>query len=92
MRNPSEPTFHNGYPIYPSRGRPNNVFDLTGDAVLVDFGSARFLDTKNEDWWMPDTYRAPEVLMSLPWSEGVDLWSIGILVGESVVIVSQIPS
>lgn len=29
---------------------------------------------------MPDLYRAPEMLLGLPWSFPVDVWSIGVMV------------
>ena len=77
---PSVPIMDNGYPVYRSRGEPQSIRDLTGVAYLTDFGSARVASEPQKDWWMPDTYRAPEVLMGVPWGCQVDVWSIGILV------------
>lgn len=70
------------YPIYESRGEPQDIRDLSGIAFLTDFGSARTLDRNkpHTDWAMTDTYRAPEVLMGVQWGPQVDVWSIGILV------------
>ena len=86
LSNPSVPfmidtQFHT-HPIYPSRGRPLNLAEASGGSVLADFGSARLLKAADttEGWWMPDTYRAPEILMGLPWGHPVDIWSIGIMV------------
>lgn len=83
-QNPGVSTTVNGYAAYPSRGQPTSVLDLSDDAILTDFGSARLVDAGNKDWWMPDTYRAPEVLLGLPWDHEVDLWSIGVMVRKSL--------
>lgn len=77
---PSEPIFDNGYPLYRSYVGPRSFADLTGVAYLTDFGSARKASAVNKEWWMPDTYRAPEILMGVPWGCQVDVWSIGIMV------------
>lgn len=83
LRNPSQPLMMDGsYPVYRSRGLPKSVLELNGEFLLTDFGSARKASPKNKGWWMPDTYRAPEVLMGLPWSHAVDPWCIGIMALE----------
>ncbi|KAF2212267.1 hypothetical protein CERZMDRAFT_112004 [Cercospora zeae-maydis SCOH1-5] len=80
--NPSVPVMDNNYPVYQSRAGPRSIRDITGVAYLTDFGSARAANEPHMDWWMPDTYRAPEVLMSVPWGCQVDVWSIGIMALE----------
>lgn len=86
LSNPSVPftvhTHFHAHPIYPSRGRPMNLLEASGHSILADFGSARLLkpSAATDGWWMPDTYRAPEILMGVPWDHGVDVWSIGIMV------------
>nr|POE56215.1 putative serine/threonine-protein kinase dyrk2 [Quercus suber] len=86
LANPSVPvvvqTHSHPHPIYRSRGLPRNLHEASGHSLLADFGSARLLNpsTTTEGWWMPDTYRAPEVLMGVPWDHGVDVWSIGVMV------------
>ncbi|KJX97122.1 protein kinase [Zymoseptoria brevis] len=88
LESPSVPVIDHSqpcpYPIYTSRGLTMNLSEASGYSVLTDFGSARFFDAAatTRGWWMPDTYRAPEVLMSLPWGHGVDIWSIGVMVLE----------
>lgn len=84
--NPSESVFDGDYPVYPSRGQPTSMLELSCDPVLTDFGSARSATVVNDDWWMPDTHRAPEVLMSVPWDAQVDVWSIGIMVRKHFTI------
>lgn len=81
LSTPTVPVDHQGYPVYTSRSHMISMLDLTGDPVLTDFGSSRSALAINDDWWMPDTHRAPEVLMGLMWDAQVDVWSIGIMVG-----------
>ncbi|KAK1085849.1 hypothetical protein LTR33_001864 [Friedmanniomyces endolithicus] len=80
--NPSVPVMDGKYPVYRSREEPATALNITGIVCLNDFGSARSASTGHQDWSMPDTYRAPEILMSVPWGFGVDTWSIGILILE----------
>lgn len=57
------------------------MLELSGHPILIDFGQMRLVqDRMNQDWWMSDLYRAPEVLLQLPWGYSVDLWSIGVMV------------
>ncbi|KAF2220322.1 kinase-like domain-containing protein [Elsinoe ampelina] len=77
--NPSLPTKVDGHDIYPSRGNPGSIYDVaTGKIVLTDFGSARLIQDEHRGWCMPDTHRAPEVLMGLLWNWKIDIWSVGI--------------
>nr|POE62422.1 serine/threonine-protein kinase srpk [Quercus suber] len=57
--------------IYASRMMP-----LTkGAPSLCDLSEARFDGPDNIDRVMPDVYRAPEVLLGMPWSYPVDVWA-----------------
>lgn len=54
-----------------------------GRPVLADFGEARFgsdTGTYCSDV-QPFIYRAPEVLLRMPWNEKIDIWNIAVLVG-----------
>jgi len=82
--NPSVPVMDGNYPVYRSREEPATARNITGIVHLNDFGSARSASASYHDWWMPDLYRAPEILMSVPWDFGVETWSIGILVNFSM--------
>jgi serine/threonine protein kinase len=65
------------------RSRPT-LLELSGHPILTDFGQMRFVEEcVNQDWWMSDLYRAPEVLLQLPWGYPVDVWSIGVMVGPT---------
>lgn len=77
VRDPCVPVMDNGHPIFTSRIPP---FELSGQPLLNDFGQMRLADPESDDWWMPDLYRAPEVLLKLPWACPVDVWSVGIMV------------
>ncbi|QRD86671.1 protein kinase [Aspergillus flavus] len=57
--------------------------ELSGHPWLTDFGQMRVVEGRiNQDWWMSDLYRAPEVLLQLPWGYPVDIWSIGVMTLE----------
>lgn len=50
-----------------------------GNPVLCDLGSARASPPCRGDI-MPGVYRAPEVILGMPWSFEVDVWSVGVMV------------
>jgi serine/threonine-protein kinase SRPK3 len=52
-----------------------------GAPVLCDFGSAVQLDgaERREDI-QPNIYRAPEVILDIPWTCSVDIWNVGCMV------------
>ena len=77
QQDPSVPVMSDGAPVYKSR---TTLLELSGIPVLTDFGQMRLEHPMNKDWWMSDFYRAPEVLLKLPWSFPVDLWSVGVMV------------
>ncbi|KAL4863753.1 hypothetical protein BDV12DRAFT_189478 [Aspergillus spectabilis] len=65
-------------PVYESQ---TPRFELSGVSILHNFRQMRQAEGRiNDDWWMPGLYQAPEILLGLPWSYRVDLWSIGVSV------------
>ncbi|KAI0721272.1 CDK4/6 [Cerioporus squamosus] len=63
--------------IYLSRDiEPENL----GRPTLCDFGEARFGRTTYTDPIQPHQYRAPEVVLGMPWNEKVDIWSVGVMI------------
>ena len=62
--------------IYTSR---RMGLDLSGLPILIDFGQMCYGEEWNTKWSMPDLYRAPEVLLKLPWSYPVDVWSVAVM-------------
>uniref|UniRef100_A0A0D2XIU6 non-specific serine/threonine protein kinase n=1 Tax=Fusarium oxysporum (strain Fo5176) TaxID=660025 RepID=A0A0D2XIU6_FUSOF len=49
-----------------------------GPILLSDFGEARTGLGPHAGDIMPLSYRAPEVIMSMPWNHSVDIWSVGL--------------
>ncbi|KAK2780711.1 hypothetical protein FQN52_002079 [Onygenales sp. PD_12] len=78
-REPSLPVASDGVLVYRSQ---NSMVDLSGTPILADFGQMRLAEPINKDWYMSDMYRAPEVLLGLPWSYPVDVWSVGVMTLE----------
>lgn len=57
-----------------------------GPPVLCDFGSAVLGDKEHTEDVQPDIYRAPEVILEVPWGYEIDIWNAGCMV--SIVIIS----
>lgn len=49
---------------------------------LIDFGSALFGDRQHTHLVQTRHYRAPEVILGIPWQFPVDIWSVGCIVLE----------
>ncbi|KAI2737270.1 hypothetical protein DTO013E5_6610 [Penicillium roqueforti] len=82
-QDPSVPimTTDGAAPVY--RSRRAKMMELLGDPILIDFGQMRLAEGQtNQDWWMSDLYKAPEVLLGLPWEYPVDVFSIGVMTLE----------
>ena len=66
--------------IYTSRSVP-----LTkGRPAISDLSEARFGDAEHSDLIMPNVYRAPEVILDVPWSYPVDRWAFAMVVSTGV--------
>jgi len=51
-----------------------------GAPVLCDFGSAIPGGREHLEDIQPNIYRAPEVILEVPWSYEVDIWNVGCMV------------
>lgn len=51
-----------------------------GAPVLSDFGSAVYGDQEHMEDVQPNIYRAPEVILEVPWSYKIDIWNVGCMV------------
>ncbi|KAI3161482.1 hypothetical protein DTO012A9_8978 [Penicillium roqueforti] len=51
-----------------------------GAPVLCDFSSAVMGDEQHTEDIQPDIYRAPEVILQVPWSYSVDVWNVGCVI------------
>ncbi len=78
IETPSDRKILDDRTIYRSRrlGRPKSY----GRPVLCDFGEARNCEVENNDDIQPEVYRAPEVILEMPWSYSVDIWNVGVMV------------
>ena len=82
LRDPSPRKEVDGRIIYLSRDleiRPGHV----GAPVLCDFGSAVLGDREHTEDVQPDIYRAPEVILEVPWSYEIDIWNAGCMVSHA---------
>ncbi|KAM6318968.1 mitogen-activated protein kinase 15 [Aegotheles albertisi] len=82
---------HSGNVIHRDQKPSNILLDADCFVKLCDFGLARSLCQMNEDQGNPTLteyvatrwYRAPEILLSSrSYTKGVDMWSIGCILGE----------
>ncbi|KAJ5796120.1 protein kinase [Penicillium psychrosexuale] len=79
---PITSTINGAMPIVVYKSRPT-MLAVSGHPILTDYGQMRLVEgCVNQDWWMSDLYRAPEVLLHLPWGYAVDIWSIGVMTLE----------
>ena len=65
--------------------KPENILlrDENGEALkLVDYGSGCFRDEQVYTYVQSRFYRAPEVILRIPYSEKVDIWSFGCILAE----------
>lgn len=60
-------------------------FPKSDTLTLIDFGSAQFIERSHQKLVSTRHYRAPEVLLGLPWSLSIDVWSVGCVLLEFVV-------
>jgi len=52
-----------------------------GPLTICDLGQAR-IGNEHSGKAMPVPYRAPEVILNMTWRNAVDIWSVGLLVGN----------
>lgn len=52
------------------------------EVKLIDFGTACFISDDLTSYVQSRSYRAPEVILGLPYSENIDVWSLGCVVAE----------
>ena len=65
--------------------KPDNIVYVTdgeNDIMLIDFGSATTVPTGRGQYIQSRFYRSPEVILGLPYSSQIDLWSAGCVAAE----------
>ncbi|KIH93985.1 protein kinase [Sporothrix brasiliensis 5110] len=73
-RTPSRRKYVDGTVIHASLG----VVDSIGPLALCDMGQAR-IGPRHEGIAMPAPFRAPEVILGMPWDKKIDMWNVGVL-------------
>ncbi|KAH8162416.1 hypothetical protein CIB48_g5836 [Xylaria polymorpha] len=70
----------NGYNLYKSAnfGIPTRF----GRPILCDFSLARNGQVEHCHDIQPDPYRAPEIILEMPWGYAVDIWNVGVMVWD----------
>ncbi|KAJ5168518.1 uncharacterized protein N7482_004112 [Penicillium canariense] len=70
----------NARTVYMSRDlrMPNDL----GAPVLCDFGSAVLGDKYHSEFIQPNIYRAPEVILGVPWTYSVDIWNVECMIWD----------
>lgn len=65
--------------------KPENILLCQPDKSeirVIDFGSACFTRRTIYSYIQSRFYRSPEVILGLPYTESIDMWSLGCIVGE----------
>jgi dual specificity tyrosine-phosphorylation-regulated kinase 2/3/4 len=64
------------------------------EVKVIDLGSSRFVTDRLSSYVQSRAYRAPEVILGLPWGAKIDIWSLGCLLAElsSGSVLFQAPS
>lgn len=65
--------------------KPENVLLLLGSNVkvkVIDFGSACYIGQKHFDYIQSRFYRAPEVMLGIPYGPPMDVWSFACVIAE----------
>ena len=65
--------------------KPENVLlkhPTRSDVVIIDFGSATFFKEKQHTYIQSRFYRAPEIILGIPYTTAIDMWSLGCMLCE----------
>jgi serine/threonine-protein kinase SRPK3 len=66
--------------VYKSREfNPRQYMRGIGRCTIADLGMACIGKT-HEGFIQPDVYRAPEVMLCMPWNSAADIWNVGVMV------------
>ena len=49
---------------------------------LIDFGSSCFVGDPHSSYVQSRSYRAPEVVLGMPYGQRIDVWSLGCILAE----------
>jgi serine/threonine protein kinase len=57
----------------------NILLTCSGNVKLIDFGFAYRANCPAHEQWTSEGYGAPEILLGLPYSQAIDLYSLGVV-------------
>lgn len=49
---------------------------------IIDFGSSTFIDERVYTYIQSRFYRAPEIMLGIPYTTAIDMWSFGCIMAE----------
>ena len=67
--------------------KPENIVlkqENKSSVMLIDFGSAYLPGHPKYEYIQTRFYRAPEIILKSPWTEKIDIWSVGCLLIEQI--------
>ena len=65
--------------------KPENLllkYPNKSDLVIIDFGSATFFNERQHTYIQSRFYRAPEIILGIPYTSAIDMWSFGCILAE----------
>lgn len=65
--------------------KPDNIMIVKVTSIrvkIIDFGSSCYQDTHNAKYIQSLVYRSPEVMLGIPYTEAIDMWSLGCIMYE----------
>ena len=65
--------------------KPENILlkeENKSGIKIIDFGSSTFVDEKVYTYIQSRFYRAPEIMLGIPYTTGIDMWSLGCIMAE----------
>lgn len=65
--------------------KPENIllkFPQKSEIVIIDFGSATFYKERQHTYIQSRFYRAPEIILGIPYTIAIDMWSLGCILAE----------
>jgi serine/threonine protein kinase len=77
--------FIHGISLVHSDVKPENILLSSysrSQVKLIDFGSSCYLTDRQSSYIQSRSYRAPEVILGLPYDGKIDIWSLGCVVAE----------
>ena len=65
--------------------KPENIllkYSNKSDIVIIDLGSSTFYNERQHTYIQSRFYRAPEIILGVPYTTAIDMWSLGCILAE----------